>query len=45
MEELLASLNSRALTRWMAYHRIEPWGGDRDDLRALFLARATWAPW
>lgn len=36
--ELLARISSRELAEWMAYYRIEPWGEERDDLRAGIVA-------
>lgn len=38
VEELLARMSGRELTEWMAYDRIDPFGSERDDLRAGSLA-------
>ena len=33
VRELTARMDSRELSEWMAYARLEPWGELRDDLR------------
>lgn len=38
MRELLARIDSRELTEWMAYYQIEPFGPERDDLNAGIIA-------
>lgn len=36
--EMLARIDSRELTEWMAYAAIEPFGEERADLRAGIIA-------
>lgn len=33
VRELLARIDSRELTEWMAYYEVEPWGSEIDDHR------------
>lgn len=33
VRELLARVDSRELSEWMAYYRLEPWGTQVEDLR------------
>ncbi len=35
---MLARIDSAELTDWMAYYRIDPWGGERGDLQAGIVA-------
>jgi len=39
--ELLARTSSMELTEWMAYFELDPFGGERDDLRAGIVASAV----
>jgi len=36
--ELLARMSSRELTEWMAFHELEPFGSEQDDLRTGVVA-------
>lgn len=36
--ELLARMDSRELSEWMAYSQVEPFGEERADLRAALVA-------
>ena len=36
--ELLARVSARELSEWQAYYTLEPWGEERDDLRAGIIA-------
>lgn len=36
--ELLAGITSAELTEWMAFAELEPFGEERDDLRAAIVA-------
>ena len=36
--QLLASISSRELTEWQAFYQLEPFGEERDDLRAGIVA-------
>jgi len=38
---MLASMQSREFTEWMAYFKLEPFGEERADLRAGIIASAT----
>lgn len=38
VRELLAQTDSRELSEWMAYYRLEPWGCEVEDLRAGIIA-------
>jgi len=38
VKELLARIDSRELTEWMAYYSLEPWGTEPEDLRAGIIA-------
>lgn len=38
MRGLLAEIDSRELTEWMAYEQVEPFGPWRDDIRAGVIA-------
>ena len=40
---MLASMRPSELGRWLAFYRLDPWGAQRDDLRAGYIA-ATLAP-
>lgn len=39
--ELLARLDSRELTEWMAFHQLEPWGCGVEDERAALAPAAV----
>lgn len=41
---MLSEIDAEQLAEWMAAYRLEGWGPERDDLRALFLADAITAP-
>lgn len=36
--ELLSRIDSRELSEWMAFYKLEPWGDERADLRIAILA-------
>jgi hypothetical protein len=36
--QLLAGISSLELSEWAAYYELEPWGEERDDLRAGIVA-------
>lgn len=38
VEELSARLSSSALTRWMAFYELDPWGSWRDNFHMARLA-------
>ena len=38
VRELLARIDSRELTEWLAYYGLNPWGPERSDLRAGMVA-------
>jgi len=38
VRELLARIDSRELSEWMAFFRLEPWGTEVEDLRAGIVA-------
>ena len=38
VRELLARIDSRELSEWMVYYRLEPWGTEVDDWRAGMIA-------
>ena len=38
VRELLARIDSRELTEWMAFYELEPWGSEIDDHRAGTIA-------
>lgn len=38
VRELLARIDSRELTEWMAFYSLEPWGSQIDDDRAGVIA-------
>lgn len=38
VRELLARIDSRELSEWMAYYNLDPWGPERADLRAGTIA-------
>jgi len=42
LRELLASIDSRELTLWAAFDRLEPFGGDAEDYRAALAASVTY---
>jgi hypothetical protein len=39
------SMDSAEFTEWMAMYALEPWGSNRDDMRALYLAGMSVAPY
>ena len=39
--ELLTTLTNDELVEWMAYYRIDPWGGYRSDLQTADIVRST----
>lgn len=41
VRELLDRIDSRELSQWIAYHNIEPWGDEREDLRHGIRAAVT----
>lgn len=45
VRELLASIDSNELTEWMAFERIEPFGGLHDDFRAGAICAAVTNPY
>ena len=38
VRELLSRIDSRELSEWFAYYRLNPWGQERADLRAGTIA-------
>ncbi len=38
VRELLAKIDSRELSEWAAYYRLEPWGTEVDDYRSGVVA-------
>lgn len=41
MRQLLAEIDSAELTEWMAYYRLEPFGGQRGDFQAALVAQTV----
>ena len=44
MRELLARIDSRELSEWMAFYSIEPFGEERADLRNALLCQTILLP-
>ncbi len=42
VRELLARMDSRELSEWMAYYGLEPFGQERDNLHAGIVAKAIY---
>lgn len=42
VRELLARIDSRELSEWMAYYQLEPWGTETEDLRTGLVTSAIY---
>lgn len=38
-------MTSAEFVGWMAYYQLEPWGPTRDDLRSIYMAQSSVAPY